>query len=203
MIGAMSSPSKPDENEFLSTAELVRRAKDGEPGGFAALYSRTAPALYAWAETRLPASLERAVTAEDVVQETYLRAYDRFKSYDDTRPFRSWLFGIASNVTRESIRSLARSMIRDSGDERLADIPDEARAISREVARGEAMRRFVERVRNLPEIERKVLLHRGLEGIPHAKVAALLGITVMNAEKIWQRVRNRLADEKLPAELFA
>lgn len=195
------APSRSNDPPHPPTSDLVRSAKTGAPGGFAALYSRTAPALYAWAETRLPLGVARSVSAEDVVQETYLRAYAGFDSYDESRPFRSWLFGIAANITRESMRALARSLAHDGG-EAVAEIPDEARAISRELARDEAMQRFVDHVRTLSETERRVLLHRGLEGAPHARVAELAGITVPNAEKTWQRVRERLADLRLPPELF-
>lgn len=189
------------EHRNLSTAELVRRAIEGEAGSFASLYSRTAPALYVWVEARISKTILDHVAAEDIVQETYLRAYDRFESFDADRSFRSWLFGIANNVARESVRSLARAML--SGDETLNEVPAELRAISQEVVKNEALGRLLERIHALPETERKIVLYRGLEGVSHREVAELLGISVSNAEKTWQRVRDQLATSDLPRDVFA
>lgn len=46
--------------------------------------------------------------AEDVTQETFLRAYNNLKRFDPTRPLRPWLLSIAANLSRNRRRSLGR-----------------------------------------------------------------------------------------------
>ena len=46
--------------------------------------------------------------AEDVAQETFLRAWNHIKRFDVTRPLRPWLLGIASNLASNRKRSAGR-----------------------------------------------------------------------------------------------
>ena len=46
--------------------------------------------------------------AEDITQETFLRAYHNLKRFDSTRPLRPWLLSIAANLARNRHRSAAR-----------------------------------------------------------------------------------------------
>jgi RNA polymerase sigma-70 factor (ECF subfamily) len=46
--------------------------------------------------------------AEDVAQETFLRAWDHLKRFDDTRPLRPWLLSITSNLASNRRRSAGR-----------------------------------------------------------------------------------------------
>lgn len=205
---SMADAVDDDPPDAPTTRELVRKARAGEPGGFAALYGHTAPALYAWASARLPAHLAKQLGPEDVVQEVYLRAYDGFARFDAARSFRSWLFGIANNVLREQLRDAAGRLAgggdrRPGGPARLEEVADDATRISRRVARDESLQRVLEHTKRLSDTERKVLALRGLEGMPHARIAALTGISVSASEKAWQRVREKLAELELPEELLA
>ena len=203
-------PEHPEERTPQAsdtTEELVRAAGRGEPSGFTGLYERTAPALYAWASARLAGPLRGKVEPEDVVQEVYVRAIERFEAYDTSREFRPWLFGIANRVLLELLRQSAKRAqreLRGVGGEHdpLGEQADHATAISQRVARDEALRAFVQRMQALGETERKVLVYRGLEGLPHARVATLAGVSVANAEKTWQRLRKRFCDGSLPPDLL-
>ena len=46
--------------------------------------------------------------ADDLAQETFIRAHRYFKRFDSTRPLRPWLFSIAANLARNRQRSLGR-----------------------------------------------------------------------------------------------
>lgn len=46
--------------------------------------------------------------AEDVAQETFIRAYRHLHRYDPNRPMRPWLLGICSNLAKNRLRSLSR-----------------------------------------------------------------------------------------------
>ncbi len=192
-------------NPDPSTRELVRRSQAGAPASFSALYSRVAPALHAWAALRIGSVLRRWLDPEDCVQEILLRAYKRFDSYDANKgSFRGWLFGIANNVMREVLARQSRvGTPRVSAAEAMAELPDDATSVSRKVARDEALGHFVASLHELTDEQRKLLVYRGLEGLPHQEVASLMGLSTSAVEKRWQRLLERLKPLGPPSELLA
>lgn len=46
--------------------------------------------------------------AQDIAQETFIRAYQSLNRFDNTRPFRPWLMSIAANLARNRMRGLSR-----------------------------------------------------------------------------------------------
>lgn len=161
---------------------------------FTELYGEAAPALFTWAHVRLQAPLRAQLDPEDVLQEVCCRAYDRFESFDASLgSFRSWVFGIANNVLREALLSLRHLPKAEPARAEWShlpwdDLPDDATSISRRVVRSESIAAFVARLDGLTEEEKKLLIYRGLEGLRHAEIASLLGLSVDAAEKRWQRL---------------
>jgi len=168
--------------------------------GFGELYARVAPSLFTWASLHLHDSLSRRLDPEDLLQEVCCRAFGRFHTYDAARSeFRSWIFGIARNVLHQALRRLGRSRGMGGKSDRLvptpSEIPDTATSITHKVAKEEAIRLLLERVRRMPDPERLLFMFRGLEGLPHQEVGELLGIPAKTAAKRWDRLRERLREE--------
>ncbi len=175
--------------------------------GYAERFDREAPVLFAWASVHLRPAVRARLDPEDLLQEVACRAYEHFARYDaDKGTFRNWVFGIARNVLREALRTVAAepvgrgaiTMTHDWAD----DLRDTATSISRAVARDEALLAFVTRIDGLTDEERALVLYRGLEGRPHAEVGELLGLSADNAAKRWQRLRDRLRGEQRIDELL-
>ena len=113
------------------TQHLAEVAREGSHGDFATLYERVSPALVAWARLKLRGEMSRFADPEDLVQETWWRAFDRFPDFDPERGrFRSWVFAIASNVFRELIRRRTgiRGSVRAQHDVRIEALPPDLRA---------------------------------------------------------------------------
>ncbi len=122
-------------------------------------------------------------------------------------PFRSWLFGIANNVLREAARSLARLPVGHARIEPdyLDLIPARTTAITTRLARDEALQMFLERLKDWPEAERRLLIYRGLEGLSFREISELLGEAEATVAKRWQRLRERmqgLCERSTPLTLF-
>jgi len=83
-----------DEQAFVNRA----RRNDGE--AFAMLVDHYMPRIYA----HLYRMLGNREDAEDVAQETFVRAYAHLDRYDPARPFRNWIYTIASNLARNHLR---------------------------------------------------------------------------------------------------
>lgn len=165
---------------------------------FARRYAPIAPALHAWSRLQVRGVLATTVDADDLVQEVCVQAYRGFASYDPERaPFRSWLFGVAHNVVHTLLRDAARRHARGDRPEALASraerLPDEATTISRRVARDEGLAAFVQRLEQLDDDDRRLLMYRGLEGLSHRDVGRLLELPEETVKKRWLRLRDRLA----------
>jgi len=93
-----------------SAEELATRARDGSRSSFDELVVRYRPRLVAFLARRLPDASE----AEDVAQETFLRAYDRIAQYDPSRPFGTWLFAIGKHVATNHAVARGRRELRDT-----------------------------------------------------------------------------------------
>lgn len=128
----------------------------------------------------------------------------------DRIPFRFWIFRIAKNVLLEAgwpaqrpdrKRSFAGSD--EGGAEALDQVADSITGVSRRIARDEGIAHFRSVVQQLPEDDRKLVLHCGLEGLALREVSERLGISEDAATKRWQRLRARLREGDLPEYLLA
>jgi RNA polymerase sigma-70 factor (ECF subfamily) len=137
-----------------------------------------------------------AATAEDVAQETFLRAWQHLPRFEPRRAvsFRAWLCRIARNRALDVIR---RRREVEPLDPRRADPgPTPAAQASRaEVAA--AVRAAIGR---LPEASRETVVLRELEGLSYAEIAAALDVPIGTVMSRLHAARKRLALELAPFE---
>ena len=151
--------------------------------------------------------------AEDLVQETFLKAYRGYDTFTEGTNLRAWLYRILTNTFINSYRKQQRRVHEVELDEvedlymyrRLA--PSETNRVSRsaedevfEGLKGADVRRAIDR---LPEPYRMPVLLSGLEGFSYKDTAAMLGIpigTVMSRlhrgrkalqKLLWEHARGR------------
>lgn len=191
----------------LDTMGLARAAKVGELERFSELYERLAPALLTWARLRIRPAWRAHIDETDVVQEVWCRAWRAFPDFDADRiPFRYWTFRIAKNVLLEASRKLRSSGAAAGTTTRLlilSQVPDEATGLTQRVRRDEELELFADWAQTLPEDDRKLLLHVGLEGLPHAEAAERLGLSTEALSKRWQRLKQRIEEHAVPRRLMA
>jgi len=182
-------------------------APDEPARRFAARYELVAPALCAWAMQKVPSSVRSRIEVDDVLQETWLRAV-RLQSrfVGDDLAYRSWVFAIAKNLLLEvqrSTRRLQRVRIADGDTAALSAIDQvtaSVTALSQRLLRDEAIRRFCDHLRSLPNDDQDLVTYCGLEGGTAADAGRKLGIGTEAAHKRWQRLRARLRDDGLAAD---
>ncbi|HMK07488.1 MAG TPA: RNA polymerase sigma factor [Anaerolineales bacterium] len=88
----------------LSDEGLIQRAGSGEPAAWEAIVGRYRQAVFRYAYLQVGDAAE----AEDVAQETFMRAFRSFSRFDRKRPLRPWLLRIARNVARNRWRGFSR-----------------------------------------------------------------------------------------------
>ena len=94
-----------DEKYFDQDAELAHRAKEGDRDAFGTLVEKYQGAMYSYALH----FFRNPTRAEDVAQETFLRAFRFLHTYDPRRRFSTWLYTVARNLCidrhRENVRN--------------------------------------------------------------------------------------------------
>ncbi|MDD4858459.1 MAG: RNA polymerase sigma factor [Candidatus Krumholzibacteria bacterium] len=170
-----------------SDGTLVRLACQGDASAFDQLVRRHYGAAYAVAL----AVLGSRSTAEDVCQDSWLRALERLGDCRDPERFVFWFLQIVRNRAHNR---------RDYDRVRLAEPLESGAAQGMEDPeqnlRRERLRIRLERaIGTLPEIEREVVLLHDLEGWGHRDIAQSLGISEgMSRQHLFQ-ARRRLRAE--------
>ena len=182
-----------------STTTLVREFTDGRCESFRTLHRRIAPKLFVWCALRIPAALQARIDPEDLTQEIWLRSVLALGRFDRSiAAFRPWLFGIAANTLAETLRRLNRRQserLLDTTEGRFDAMPADVTSVLSTAVRHEQTRRLIDACMALPADDRSLLIYRGIEELPHAEVARLLGIREDAAEMRWRRLSARLRDE--------
>jgi len=150
--------------------------------------------------------------AEDLVQETFLRAWRRRETFQGRSTLRAWLYRIATNGCFEVLRRRPRSAVPGCGaagrvppyssmpwvqpfPDALLDVPaatkDEPEAVV--VARETIALAFLATIQLLPPRQRAVLLLRDVLAFSAVETAYLLGFSVPAANSALQRARSTLA----------
>lgn len=134
--------------------------------------------------------LRNRADAEDVAQESFVRAYRSFAGLRDREKFRGWLVRIVWRLALDRIRSQKRRERRE-----LAALRQPAPPTVEDVA---AQREFEQRlagaIEQLPEKLRIVLLMAGVEGHDTAEVASLLGLPAGTVKSRLHLARKRLLE---------
>jgi RNA polymerase sigma-70 factor (ECF subfamily) len=138
-----------------------------------------------------------ASEAEDLVQETFLRAFRFFNRYDDRLPFSSWLYRIMANAHIDMVRRRGRiktTPLEGNGPdgEGTWDLPDYEAAPDRVMLRG-CLEEPVQKglLAMTPEFRTAVLL-ADVEGLAYDEVAAIMGTSVGTVRSRIHRGRKQL-----------
>ena len=157
----------------------VLRARKGDQEAYRRLVERHSRAVFrlAW---RLTGNEH---DAEDVVQETFLKAYRRLGQFQERAAFSSWLHRIAANCAYDLLRRRARrreelveSRGDDPGGEPLDSLASDAPQPDRLAHSGEITRRVQAAMARLSPRERAAFALRHFEERPIREIAELLGI---------------------------
>jgi RNA polymerase sigma-70 factor, ECF subfamily len=161
---------------------LVLRAQKGDEEAFTQLVSLFERRVLAYFLARTPS----LPTAEDLAQETFVRAFTALPGLEEASRFPSWLFGIARNAYREWSRDRkkhAQPPERPTGDAQ--PILDRKVSLHKEI---------YQIVHELPDPYREVLLLRYFDGASTPEIAASLDRPLGTVTKQVSRAHAMVAD---------
>lgn len=178
---------------------LMLALRDGDESAFDALFQRWSGPLLRYVERMV----RDAASAEELVQETFLRMYRARERYQPDARFSTWLYTIATRLSLNELRRPRRQHPHRSTDEDDADTAplvlagDVPRAD--DVAHARRIGASVETaLAALPERQRAALWLSAVEGLSYAEIAESLETTEKSVKALVHRARCALS-EKLGA----
>jgi RNA polymerase sigma-70 factor (ECF subfamily) len=172
--------------------ELVRQAQANDPDAITTIIRRYNQRLY-----RLARAIVRdECVAEDVLQETYLKAFAAIGCFRGEASLSTWLSRIAINEALGRLRRQRRQqrMIADFARDRMADVIPFPLALSidgpeRTMAQRQLLRMVEQASDDLPEDYRLVFVARVIEGLSVAETAATLNLQAATVKTRLHRAR--------------
>ena len=159
-----------------SDVAALARAKAGDRDGFRLLVERHSRSVFRLAY-RLTGNEQ---DAEDVVQETFLRAYKQLENFESRASFGTWLYRIAANYSLDLIRSRKRHYdhrpSQEEENDALLSIPATTPGPDRIAYSVQVEGRISEAMAELSEQERTAFVLRHFEGFSIDEIAATLGL---------------------------
>ena len=160
---------EPAHGEDAADAALIERWRGGDERAATALVARHAPAL-----SRFAANLGARDEVEELVQDTFVRAFSSLDSFRGESSLRTWLFTIERRLLLDRRRSERRRSENVGLDER--DGATEYDALDGVLA-AETEMRLREAVGRLTRTQREVFTLRVTEGLSYREIADVVGST--------------------------
>jgi RNA polymerase sigma-70 factor, ECF subfamily len=172
----------------LSTPDtaLIAAWRDGDERAAAELVARHAKALARF----LAGAGAPEAELDDLVQETFIRAFRSVDRFRGQCQFRTWLLAIGGNVLKDFGRRSGRRKVMplDEGVRDIAGDPHEHAEAS------EAHRLIAAGVKRLPRLQREVFLLRAQQGLEYEEIAAALATTPGAARVHYHHAVRRLKE---------
>lgn len=158
--------------------ELVERVRGGDDDAFRQLVERHSRSIYRTAYRITSNSAD----ADDVVQETFLRAYRALHTYDGRASFTTWTHRIAVNCALDLIDSRKRRDARIESTDDLTALASQDASPERVVLGAQMQRAIASALKAMSGNERTAFVLRHFEGVPLEEIGQILGIKT-NATK--------------------
>lgn len=178
-----------------SDEELAVEASRGSEAAFRELVERFERPVFGL----IVRIVRRPELAEELAQETFVKAWRALARFDPERKFSSWLFKIAHNAALDSLRrkgeetlSLDEPVAEGEGPRELPADPNAEDPLLRLTARG-AGRALERAIAGLRPQYREVLLLRFAEGLAYEEIAEVLGAPLGTVKVHLFRARKELA----------
>lgn len=168
--------------------ELVAHARKGDHAAYESLYRLNRDRVYGllWRMSGGQHAL-----AEDLLQEAFVRAWQKLDSFRGDSQFGTWLHRLAVNVALSD----RRTRLRQAGKEVALDEQVYRTAVGSEDVHADKQRDLERSIAKLPERARTVLVLYDIEGYQHAEIAEMTGMAVGSSKAQLHRARKLLREE--------
>ena len=169
----------------MDERELIARVRRGDAVAERELYEAHVDRVYRLAYRMAGDD----VLAQDITQDTFIRAFDRIQDFRGESTFSTWLHAIGNSVALNTLRKVKRFRARETGLE-------EARLLGevRRAAEPDLKDRLRTAIDDLPDRYRLVFVMHDVEGFKHREIAQTLGMQVGTSKAQLSRARAKLRE---------
>lgn len=169
-------------NDGSRLDKLLRKLAAGDKDALAEVYHHTRAAIYGFSLS----ITKNAVDAEDVLQETYIKAWTNIESYTSKGTPMAWLLTIAKNLSLMKLREKKRHQDLEPEEwDMNFHIPDTA-------GNTEDRHFLMEALKILTEEERQIIMLHVVSGLKHREIADLLGLALATVLSKYHRALKKL-----------
>lgn len=174
-------PTAPAPLDLQPDNELVRAARDGDMGAYDLLVRRYQERIYATVY-HMTSNHE---DANDLAQETFIKAYSALKSFKGDSSFYTWVYRIAVNKTINFLKQRKNrvSLSLNDVDFNIENDPELVAFVSentprRNAALGELQERLNAALQKLSDVHRMVVTLHDVQGMSHEEIASIMDCNV-------------------------
>jgi RNA polymerase sigma-70 factor (ECF subfamily) len=174
------------ENEQVDDLELVERVRGGDRSAFSQLVRRHQKGLM-----RMCMRFMKDVdSAEDVVQESFIKSYERLHSFEGRASFKSWLYQIAVNTAKNRLRDRGKGFVTVDDLPLVVSAQAETTLVHGAVA--ELIQKYVD---ELPMKQKTALVLRIYEDLSFKEIAEIMDCPYDTAKANYRHALMKLKDE--------
>lgn len=168
----------------MDDLQAIRRMKHGDPGGLEILMQR-----YQVKATRAAFLITQDESvAQDVVQETFIRIYERIHQFDESRPFEPYLFRSAIHAALNAVRGSGKSSSLDEIEELL----DYASSVESQIEFVQLQHKILDALSRLSPRQRAVIVQRYYLDMNEREMALALDAAPGTVKWLLNAARKRL-----------
>lgn len=149
---------------------LIEKCKNGDGEAFEKLISTYTQRLFGY----IYRSTKNRDDANDLYQEVVIKIWNGIPKYQNKNKFDSWIFTIAYNVVRDSLRKRKNSATIFTGDDRVAQQSNSNNNPDQIIESKELELKIEECLAELPENQRNVFLLNRHSGLPFREIAEIM-----------------------------
>lgn len=174
-----SEDHSPRENASESSLEdntLVKKAKGGDERAYNKLVEKYERALF----YHILKMVNDRQQVEDLVQETFVKAFDNLNTYSTNYAFSTWLYRIATNHTIDYLRKKKLNTlsiddpVKTKDGEMEMQLPDKSASTDRNIIKKQRQQIVQQAIQDLPEKYRKVIELRHMEEKSYKEISEVL-----------------------------
>jgi RNA polymerase sigma-70 factor (ECF subfamily) len=172
---------------------IIRSVLSGDSSQFALLWQKYNKQIFA-SVLKLVRSID---DADDIVQDTFLKAFNALHSYNQTFPFPAWLYKIASNTCidyfrRKRIRPISIENINREGGDIYDIIPDKSTPIDVNIINNETKEQLLKAVEQLPLRSKQCIQLRHFEELSYEEISIKMNLPLGTVKITLFRARKML-----------
>ncbi len=173
-------------------SEWLRKAQSGDVPAFTGLLEAYQRPVF----NLCYRMLGNAQDAEDAAQETFLRAYQSLKRYDNNRPFSTWLLSIAAHYCIDQIRK-RRVQIVSVEDLPTPDLPEPSPGMESTLSKKEEQQRIKAVIGKLDEMDRAAVVMYYWYDFSYEEICQALSLSMSALKSRLHRARRMMAEQWL------